>query len=157
MLLSDKVCIITGAASARGIGRATARLFVKHGAFVVILDLEEAQAKAAAADLGGRHLGLSCDVTDKQACLKAAERVTGEFGRIDVLINNAGITQPLKLMDIQPENYDAVLDVNLRGTLYMSSGCRAANAQAGLGLDRLHVVSLRPARRRHFWRAANPP
>ena len=120
MLLSDKVCIITGAASARGIGRATARLFAKHGAHLVISDLEEEQAKGAAADLDGRHLGLACNVTDKQACLKAAERVIAEFGRIDVLINNAGITQPLKLMDIQPENYEAVLNVNLRGTLYMS-------------------------------------
>jgi NAD(P)-dependent dehydrogenase (short-subunit alcohol dehydrogenase family) len=120
MLLSDKVCIITGAASARGIGRATARLFAKHGAQLVISDLEEKQAAEAAADLNGRHLGLACNVTDKQACLKAAERVITEFGRIDVLINNAGITQPLKLMDIQPQNYEAVLDVNLRGTLYMS-------------------------------------
>src|SRR6476646_1554360 len=120
MLLSDKVCIITGAASARGIGRATARLFAKHGAHLVISDLEERQAKEAAADLDGRHLGLACNVTDKRACVTAAERVIAEFGRIDVLINNAGITQPLKLMDIQAENYEAVLDVNLRGTLYMS-------------------------------------
>jgi len=120
MLLSDKVCIITGAASARGIGRATARLFAKHGAHLVISDLEEKQAKEAAADLDGRHLGLACNVTDKRACVTAAERVIAEFGRIDVLINNAGITQPLKLMDIQAENYEAVLDVNLRGTLYMS-------------------------------------
>ena len=120
MLLSDKICIITGAASQRGIGRATARLFVQHGARAVILDLDQAQARAAAADLGEGHLGLACDVADKQACLDAAEQVIGEFGRIDALINNAGITQPLKLMDIRPENYDAVLDVNLRGTLYMS-------------------------------------
>src|SRR5215208_2866458 len=120
MLLSDKVCIITGAASARGIGRGTARLFAQHGAKVVILDLDEGQARDAAADLGQGHLGLACNVTDRQACLKAAERTSGEYGRIDVLINNAGISQPLKFMDIQPENYDAVLDVNLRGTLYMS-------------------------------------
>jgi NAD(P)-dependent dehydrogenase (short-subunit alcohol dehydrogenase family) len=120
MLLSEKICIITGAASPRGIGRATARLFAQHGGRVVILDLDESQAKAAAADLGEGHLGLACDVTDKQACLNAAGRVTDELGRIDVLVNNAGITQPLKIMDIQPENYDAVLDVNLRGTLFMS-------------------------------------
>ncbi len=120
MLLSDRICVITGAASQRGIGRATARLFAQHGGRAVILDLDEGQARAAAADLGQGHLGLACNVTDKQACLNAAERVIGEFGRIDVLINNAGISQPLKLMDIQPENYDAVLDVNLRGTLYVS-------------------------------------
>jgi NAD(P)-dependent dehydrogenase (short-subunit alcohol dehydrogenase family) len=59
-------------------------------------------------------------VTDKNSCIAAIEQVVGEFGQIDVLVNNAGITQPLKLMDIAPENYDAVLDVSLRGTLYMS-------------------------------------
>jgi NAD(P)-dependent dehydrogenase (short-subunit alcohol dehydrogenase family) len=120
MLLSDKICIITGAASARGIGRATARLFAQHGARTVTLDLDEAQARAAAADLGEGHRGLACDVTDKAACLKAVAQVIAEFGRVDVLINNAGISQPLKIMDIEPKNYDAVLDVNLRGTLYMS-------------------------------------
>jgi NAD(P)-dependent dehydrogenase (short-subunit alcohol dehydrogenase family) len=120
MLLSDRICIVTGAASQRGIGRATAQLFARHGGRVVILDLDEGQAKAAAADLGEGHLGLACNVTDKQACLNAVETVVGRMGRVDVLVNNAGITQPLKIMDIQPENYDAVLDVNLRGTLYMS-------------------------------------
>jgi NAD(P)-dependent dehydrogenase (short-subunit alcohol dehydrogenase family) len=120
MLLSGKICVITGAASLRGIGRATARVFAEHGGRIVVLDLDQSQAKEAAADLGQGHLGLACNVTDKQACLNAAERIIGEFGRVDVLVNNAGITQPLKFMDIQPENYEAVLDVNLRGTLYMS-------------------------------------
>jgi NAD(P)-dependent dehydrogenase (short-subunit alcohol dehydrogenase family) len=120
MLLADKVCIITGAASQRGIGRATARLFSQHGGSVVIVDLDDGQAKAAAAELGEGHLGFACDVTDRQSCQNAAERVVGELGRVDVLVNNAGITQPLKIMDIRPDNYDAVLDVNLRGTLYMS-------------------------------------
>ncbi|WP_018259997.1 SDR family NAD(P)-dependent oxidoreductase [Methylobacterium sp. WSM2598] len=120
MLLADKVCLITGAASQRGIGRATARVFAKHGASTVILDLDETQARLAASELGDKHLGLACNVTDKRACLDAADRVLQKFGRVDVLINNAGITQPIKFMDIKPENYDAVLDVNLRGTLYMS-------------------------------------
>src|SRR3954469_25726288 len=120
MLLADKICVITGAASQRGIGRATARVFVQHGARAVIVDLDEAQARAAAGDLGEGHLGFACNVTDKRAGINAGEQVIREFGRIDVLINNAGISQPLKLMDIQPENYEAVLDVNLRGTLYMS-------------------------------------
>jgi NAD(P)-dependent dehydrogenase (short-subunit alcohol dehydrogenase family) len=120
MLLSEKVCIITGAASARGIGRATARAFARHGGRAIILDLNEDQAKTAAADIGEGHRGLACDVTDKGACLAAVDRVVSEFGRVDVLINNAGITQPLKIMEIEPKHYDAVLDVNLRGTLYMS-------------------------------------
>jgi NAD(P)-dependent dehydrogenase (short-subunit alcohol dehydrogenase family) len=120
MLLSEKICIITGAASPRGIGRATARVFAKHGGRTIILDLDEKQAKMAATEIGAGHRGLACDVTDKSACLAAVDQVLREFGRVDVLINNAGITQPLKIMEIEPKNYDAVLDVNLRGTLYMS-------------------------------------
>jgi NAD(P)-dependent dehydrogenase (short-subunit alcohol dehydrogenase family) len=120
MLLSEKVCIITGAASPRGIGRATARVFAEHGGRTIILDLDEKQAKAAATDIGAGQRGLACDVTDKGACLAAVDQVIREFGKVDVLINNAGITQPLKIMEIEPKNYDAVLDVNLRGTLYMS-------------------------------------
>jgi NAD(P)-dependent dehydrogenase (short-subunit alcohol dehydrogenase family) len=120
MLLSEKICIVTGAASPRGIGRATAHAFAQHGGCAVILDLDEKQAKLAAAEIGKDHRGFGCDVTDKSACLAAVDQVAREFGRIDVLINNAGITQPLKIMDIEAKNYDAVLDVNLRGTLYMS-------------------------------------
>ncbi|WP_119680576.1 SDR family NAD(P)-dependent oxidoreductase [Indioceanicola profundi] len=120
MLLADKVCVVTGAASRRGIGRATAKLFALHGGRAIILDLDAEQAQAAASELGEAHRGIACDVTDKDACTAAIEQVVAEFGRIDVLVNNAGITQPLKLMDIGPRNYDAVLDVNLRGTLYMS-------------------------------------
>jgi len=120
MLLSEKICIVTGAASPRGIGRATARTFAQNGGRTIILDIDESQAKSAAADIGEGHRGLACDVTDKRACLAAVDWIVREFGRVDVLINNAGITQPLKIMDIEAKNYDAVLDVNLRGTLYMS-------------------------------------
>jgi NAD(P)-dependent dehydrogenase (short-subunit alcohol dehydrogenase family) len=120
MLLSNKVCVITGAASRRGIGRAIAKLFALHGGRSIILDLDAGQASDAASELGEAHRGFACDVTDKDACVTAIERVVSEFGQVDVLVNNAGITQPLKFMDITPKNYDAVFDVNLRGTLYMS-------------------------------------
>ncbi len=119
-LLKDKFAIVTGAASPRGLGKATARLFAEHGAKVAILDLDADAAKAAAADLGAGHAGLAGNVTDKAACEAAVAELERRWGRIDVLVNNAGITQPLRIMDIAPENYDAVLDVNLRGTLYMS-------------------------------------
>ncbi|MGB0659750.1 MAG: SDR family NAD(P)-dependent oxidoreductase [Mangrovicoccus sp.] len=119
-LLDNKFAIVTGAASARGLGKSTAALFAEHGATVAILDLDEAAAKAAAADIGPDHLGFACDVTDKDACLSVVEALKSVTEQIDILVNNAGITQPLKTMGIAPENYDAVLDVNLRGTLYMS-------------------------------------
>src|SRR5579864_7051216 len=120
MLLDSKVVIVTGAASPRGIGKATAKALAAQGARVVILDLREEDAKSAAADLGEGHLGLACDVTDKAACLSAARATLEKYGQIDGLINNAGITQPVRTLDITAENFDAIVDVNLRGTLYMS-------------------------------------
>ena len=120
MLLQDKVAIITGAASARGIGRATAELFARHGARVVVLDLDESAARDAAASLGEGHLGLAANVADQAQVQTAIAAVLERFGRIDVLVNNAGITQPLKTLDIGHSDYDKVLDVSLRGTLIMS-------------------------------------
>lgn len=119
MLLKDKTAVITGAASARGLGRATAKLFAEHGARVAILDLDQNASEAVAAALGEGHIGLGCDVADPAACKAAVEQALKAFGQIDVLVNNAGITQPLKVMEIRQEDYDAVLDVNLRGTLNM--------------------------------------
>jgi NAD(P)-dependent dehydrogenase (short-subunit alcohol dehydrogenase family) len=120
MLLADKTAVISGAASARGIGRATAKLFAEHGARIAVLDLEEAAAKQAAEELGSGHVGIGCDVADLTSCRRAAEEAIAAFGKIDILINNAGITQPLKLMDIGPENWQLVVDVNLTGVLYLS-------------------------------------
>ncbi|MEI4487426.1 SDR family oxidoreductase [Frigidibacter sp. MR17.14] len=117
-LLEGKFAVITGAASKRGLGKATAKLFADHGATVAILDLDEAQAKEAAADLGPNHVGMACNVTDLDGVQKVMDALIAKWGRIDILVNNAGITQPLKFMEIAPANYDAVLDVNLRGTLY---------------------------------------
>lgn len=118
-LLYGKTAIITGGASPRGLGKATAMLFAEHGARVALLDLQG--ANEAALDLpGDGHTGWVCDVTDKTACEAVVAEVLATFGHVDILVNNAGITQPLKMMDIAPENYDAVLDVNLRGTLYMA-------------------------------------
>ncbi|MFQ1701985.1 SDR family NAD(P)-dependent oxidoreductase [Loktanella agnita] len=120
-LLDGRTAIITGAASARGLGKATALLFALHGARVAILDLDATAVQTAADDLPGPgHMALPCDVTDKTACETAVSDILGQFGQVHILVNNAGITQPLKLMDISPMHYDAVLDVNLRGTLYMS-------------------------------------
>ena len=120
LLLEGKVALISGAASPRGIGLATARMFARHGAKVVILDLDEKGATEAAASIGPEHRGYACNVADKDACLKAAERAVAEFGRIDILINNAGITQPVKTLEIDAASWDRILDVNLRGVLYLS-------------------------------------
>jgi NAD(P)-dependent dehydrogenase (short-subunit alcohol dehydrogenase family) len=124
MLLRGKTAIISGAASPRGIGLATARRFAAEGARVAILDIDGAAAEIAARSLGQGsaepHLGLSCNVADQASCSKAVEAVIRAFGHIDILINNAGITQPVKFLDITPSDWDRIQDVNLKGILFLS-------------------------------------
>src|SRR3984957_9257228 len=120
MLLVDRVAVISGAATAKGIGLATAQLFAEQGATVAVLDLERQAPGQVAASIGKRHRGYVCDVTKKDQCEGVARQIIEDFGGVDVLINNAGITQPIRIMGIEPRHYDAVLDVSLRGMLYLS-------------------------------------
>lgn len=120
MLLKDRVAVISGAASPRGIGRATARLFAEHGARVVILDLDEGASNAAAEELGSGHLGFACNVTSPESCCNAATKVLEATGKVDVLINNAGVTQPVKFQEITTADWQRIMGVNLDGVLYLS-------------------------------------
>jgi NAD(P)-dependent dehydrogenase (short-subunit alcohol dehydrogenase family) len=121
MLLAGKVAVISGAANPRGIGFATARLFAAQGAKVAILDLDETASQNAASGLDGPdHRGFACNVVEPAACKEAARRVLEAFGQVDILINNAGITQPVKTMDVTPEDLRRILAVNLDGVLYLS-------------------------------------
>jgi len=124
MLLRGKTAIISGAASPRGIGLATARRFAAEGARVAILDIDGPAAEAASRSLertaGEPHLGLACDVADQNSCAKAADIVIETFGQIDILINNAGITQPVKFLEITPSDWERIQDVNLKGVLFLS-------------------------------------
>jgi len=133
MLLKDKVAVITGGAGANGLGFATARMMAAQGARVAILDLARAEPTGAAGHLGAGHLGLVADVTDKASCEAAAAAVLQAFGRIDILVNNAGITQPVKTLEITGADYDRILDVSLRGTLYMSQAVLPAMRAARSG------------------------
>lgn len=119
-LLEGKVAVISGAASPRGLGFATAALFAEHGARVALLDLDAEGIGAAAARLGEGHRGYVCDVTDRAACSAALDAAVRDFGSVDVLINNAGITQAIGLLDIGRGDWDRILDVNLRGVLNLS-------------------------------------
>jgi NAD(P)-dependent dehydrogenase (short-subunit alcohol dehydrogenase family) len=121
MLLEGRTAVISGAASARGIGRATAELFASEGARIAVLDLDGPASQDVASQLpGSGHIGIQCDVSDETSCQAASQAAIAHFGRVDVLINNAGITQPLKTMDINPANRAKVIDVNLTGVLLLS-------------------------------------
>ncbi|CAG4923407.1 unnamed protein product [Acidocella sp. C78] len=133
MLLNGKTAIISGGASKKGIGLATARLFAEHGARVAILDLDQGASDEAAASLGASHLGVACDVTDRAACDEAARRVLAAFGQVDILINNAGITEPLRLLEIEARNWQRVLDVNLTGVFHLSQALLPHMSARGSG------------------------
>jgi len=124
MLLADRTAIVTGAASKRGLGRATARMFAEHGCRVAILDLDEAQCAEAAGTLTGKgHLAIACNVVKKSDCLAAVERAIARHGKVDILVNNAGITGGNgKLWELDPATWRRVVDVNLIGP-YLT--CRA--------------------------------
>lgn len=120
MLLKGEVTVITGGASKRGIGRATAKLFAEYGARVAILDIDGDGAKEAARSLGPEHRGYRCDVTKRKEVEFVFDEVAQELAPPTVLINNAGITQPRKIDEITDADYDIILDIHLRGTFLCS-------------------------------------
>jgi len=120
VLLKGKFAIVSGGAGVRGIGFATARTFAEQGARVAILDIDADGARRAAAELGPNHIGIGCNVTDKADCDRAVAEVIAAFGRIDILINNAGITQAIKVWDIDDASWTRIQDVNLKGVLFLS-------------------------------------
>jgi len=119
--LADKVCLITGAGS--GIGQASARLFAREGAQVVVADVNLEAARATVEEVtmaGGESVAEEVDVTDQAQTVLLAERVARRFGRIDVLFNNAGIAGVGDVLETEPDLFDRVMRVNVRGVYLMS-------------------------------------
>jgi NAD(P)-dependent dehydrogenase (short-subunit alcohol dehydrogenase family) len=123
-LLENKVCVITGAASLRSIGYATAEIFAAHGAKLVILDLEMNDqitskiASTIASQTGQTPeiMTIQCDIRSTSDCDKAIERAVSTFGTIDCLVNCAGIVKSGGLLSIAEDEFDTILEVNLKGT-----------------------------------------
>lgn len=143
--LTDQVAIITG--GARGIGLATAHAFGANGATVILWDVSTEQGNAAArelADAGITAAFRQVDVTDYAAVESAAADIVSQFGRIDILVNNAGITRDNRLVKMSPEEFQQVVDVNLKGVFNCTKAVaphmiergygRIANASSVVGL-----------------------
>jgi 3-oxoacyl-[acyl-carrier protein] reductase len=111
--LEGKVAIVTGAS--RGIGLAIAGELAAAGAAVACVARDGERAARAADGLPGRSAGFSCDVSDAAACVALVGQVEDELGPVDILVNNAGITRDNVLVRLKDEDWDAVLDTNLRG------------------------------------------
>lgn len=112
MRLKDKVALITGAA--KGIGFATAKRFAQEGARVMIADVNPATVKAAVEQIPGSEAYVM-NVTDRASIQATVDQIMQQHGRIDILINNAGITQDARLVKMTEAQFDAVIDVNLKG------------------------------------------
>jgi NAD(P)-dependent dehydrogenase (short-subunit alcohol dehydrogenase family) len=119
--LAGKVALITGAGS--GIGRASAELFAAEGASVAVVDLREDAAKEtvnAITEAGGRALALGADVTDADVIGAAVEQAVQEYGRLDVVYNNAGVDSRGSVADADEANWDLCFNVNAKGTFLTS-------------------------------------
>jgi 3-oxoacyl-[acyl-carrier protein] reductase len=130
--LAGRVALVTGAA--RGIGRATAAVLAAEGATVALADRDEAGAVDAARALGGAAFGLGVDVADAGSVRAAVALVLERAGRIDVLVNNAGITRDATLLKTSEEDWDAVVDVNLKGTFLVGRAVAADMVAKGTGV-----------------------
>ncbi|MDP4301698.1 3-oxoacyl-ACP reductase FabG [Leptothrix discophora] len=135
MRLQNKVSIITGAA--QGIGLATALKFAREGAVVVVVDMKPEAVEAAVAPCraaGAQAVGHAVDVTDRAAVDAMVAAVREQFGRIDVLVNNAGITRDARLQKMTIEQFDAVIDVNLRAVFHCSQAVTDTMVEQGSGV-----------------------
>jgi 3-oxoacyl-[acyl-carrier protein] reductase len=127
--LRERIAIVTG--SARGIGKATAELLARNGATVIVSDILAEEGEATAAALGGQAIFQPCDISDPAQVAALIGTAVRRFGRLDVMVNNAGIntafgSERVNIDRFPDEAWHRVIDVNLNGTFYC---CRAAAAQ----------------------------
>jgi 2-hydroxycyclohexanecarboxyl-CoA dehydrogenase len=129
--LNDKVIVVTGAG--QGIGRGIAEKLAAEGATVVVTDVNEATAKETATALGATAIGIRTDVTSPEAVDAMVDRVRAEFGRIDVLVNNAGWDRAGAFVDSDRADWDRVIAINLYGVLNTTKAVLPLMAQQGFG------------------------
>ena len=124
--LRGRICLVTG--GSQGIGEACARRFAQDGAVPVIADIDPARGQALADELGG--LFVACDVGDKAQVDALVAAVMRQYGRIDVLVNNAGIFKAADFLEVTEADFDAVLRVNLKGSFLVGQAVAREMAKA---------------------------
>lgn len=133
----SRTAIVTGSASRRGIGRATAHALAAAGWDVAILDLDEVAAKETAAEIADRHgvaaHGLACDVTDESSVEAAVGELERSAAPIGALVNNAGITSPVPFLEVSAAEWDRVFAVNVRGAYNITRRVMSGMVERGFG------------------------
>jgi NAD(P)-dependent dehydrogenase (short-subunit alcohol dehydrogenase family) len=129
--LDGQVALITGASS--GIGEATARAFVREGAQVALLARNPDPLERLAASLGDGAMTISADVADPAAVASSVQRTIDRLGRLDAVVNSAGVVRPLALADLDPAAWRETIDINLSGSFYVAreAGLRMADNGGG--------------------------
>jgi NAD(P)-dependent dehydrogenase (short-subunit alcohol dehydrogenase family) len=131
MKLKDKNAIVTG--GARGIGEAIVRAYADEGAHVAVADVEIEQARALAAELGGKAMAIRLDVRDAGSIEAAVADVVGKLGGVDILVNNAGVFNMAPLSEITEADFDRQFGINVRGLLFMTKAVAAQMERQGRG------------------------
>lgn len=135
MKLLDKVAIITG--GGRGIGEATAKKFSKEGAKVVVADINKESIDRTVSEIvemGGEALGILADVTSQDSVQAMIQATVEKYGKLDILVNNAGITMDSTLLKMKEEQWDAVIDVNLKGVYNCGQAAAKVMVEQGSGV-----------------------
>lgn len=145
MRLKDKVAIVTGAG--RGIGLVTAQTFAREGAKVALCDLDLPEVQAAAEEIrksGGQAVAFQANTAKTESVQELLSKVLAEFGRVDVLVNNAGIIRDKQLLKMEEADFDAVIEVNLKGVYLCTRHVAEVMAANGGGviLNASSVVAL---------------
>ena len=133
---TDQVVVVTGAGSPKGIGRVIARTFAKQGATLIIGDLNVAGLEETVKiiqDEGGKAEGIVLDVTSKESCEAMVNHVMEKYGRLDVLINNAGISQHVTVEDMTLDDMKRIFNVNMFGLFLCTQACMKPMVKAGYG------------------------
>ncbi|MDN5821097.1 MAG: glucose 1-dehydrogenase [Brachybacterium sp.] len=129
--LTGRICLVTGAAS--GIGKGIATKLTAEGAVVVVADVDEEAARRVAAELGGHTLAVSVDIADRASVEAMTAQVVDHFGRIDVLVNNAGWDKVGPFLEQDPAIWDRIIGINLFGTLHCCQSVVRVMTEQGHG------------------------
>jgi len=129
-LLESKIAVITG--GGRGIGKATAQLFTNEGATVVIAEFDEVSGQSTAKELGANFI--KTDVSNEESVNALFNFVSSEFGQLDILVNNAGILADSTLKKLDPDSFDVVINVNLRGVYLCGRAAADIMIEQGSGV-----------------------